>query len=68
MALGMAVPLVVAYLICKLHLGSEPHGPEMLNPIERERLEARDNKRAELPFPALRLPEETTETKEADQD
>lgn len=68
MALGMAGPLVIVYLIYRLHMRSEPRSPEMLNPVEREQLEAREDERAELPPPALALPEETTEAKEADQD
>jgi heme/copper-type cytochrome/quinol oxidase subunit 4 len=84
MAVGMAAPLVIVYLIYRLHMRPEPQSPDMLNAIERERLEAREDERPELPSPALslpkeptlsqskgpalRLPEETTEAKEADQD
>jgi len=68
MAVGMAGPLIVVYLIYRLHVRSEPQGPEIPDVIERERLGACEEDRPELPPPALRLPEEITEAKQADQD
>jgi len=68
MVIGMTAPLIVAYLIYRLHLGSEPRPPGMLDAMEHERLEVHVEKQSELPFPAMGLPEKTTEVEEADRD
>ena len=68
MVVGMAGPLIVAYLIHKLHLDSGPQSPGMLDQAERQLIEPVENGQKELPPPALRLPEETTEVEMVDQD
>jgi len=68
MVVGMAGPLIVAYLIYKLHLDSGPQSPGMLDQAERQLIEPVENGQKELPPPALRLPEETTEVEKVDQD
>jgi len=68
LVIGMAGPLIVAYLIYRLHMHSEPESPAMLDEGERRLIETVEDPKKELPSPALSLPEKTTEVEEADQD
>jgi len=68
MVVGMTGPLIVVYLIYRLHLGSEPESPGMLDQAERRLIEPVEDPNKELPSPALHLPQETTEVEKVDQD
>jgi len=68
MVIGMTGPLIVAYLIYRLHLGSEPEPPGMLDEAERQLIETVEDPNKELPSPALSLPEKTTEVKQTEAD
>ena len=64
----MTGPLLIVYLIYRLHLRSESESPAMLDQAERQLIEPVEDGQKELPSPTLSLPEETSKVEEADQD